>query len=339
MKGPPAQLYTYGNVHLGFWTDWSRGKIYGATLTVSRRNGGLLTAFLALFVTVVGVRFWRIGCFLIHRCFSSERERDALCHQRQAILRNAADSTSGLWALLHACRAWKRSGIAPYRRFLPSALFAVLTSMAFFVATVFSSEITNSMGREVLLRGSNCGSLIKNASGDNLTVIGPYVSQRTALSLTYAQQCYNHNVNPQDCSNFYKPRLRWTVDRNTTCPFPGGNDICLSSSSNLRLDTGYIDSDSDLGMNSPPGAKFLYRSVVDCAPLKTEGYTRNTTYEQVSPYEGYAEQKLNRTVMQYLYGLVSDMQNFTYQYAVDELMGPLFHNGVEASASADYTLE
>ena len=136
MDSPPAQLYTDDSVYLGVWTNWSRGRIRGATLTLSRRNGGLLTAFLALFVTLVGARFWRIGCFFIHRYFASEHARDALCHQRQAILRNAADSTSSHWDLLRACWAWRQYGLAPYRSLLPSTLFAILTFMAFAVVRI-----------------------------------------------------------------------------------------------------------------------------------------------------------------------------------------------------------
>lgn len=338
MNTPPAQLYSDDDVYLGVWTNWSRGRVRGATLTLSRRNGGLLTAFLALFVTVVGTRFWRIGCFCIHRYYSSDHARDALCHQRQAILRNAANGTSGLWGLLRACWAWKGSGLAPYRRFLPSTIFAILTFMAFAVATIFSSEITTSVGREVLLKGSNCGSLTNDTSIDDYDVIvNPYISQRTALSVAYAQRCYNNYANPRDCSLFYKPRLQWTTDRNATCPFPGEKDICLNNFDNLHLDSGYIDSDRDLGINSPPGTRFLYRSAIRCAPLKTEGYTKNTTY--VPTVKIFAKQDMDRMVMQYFYGEIPDDTNFTYQYAMDELVGPLYHDGIVGSASPDYTLQ
>ena len=338
MDSPPAQLYNDHNVYLGIWTNWSHDRIRGATLTLSRRNGGLLTAFLALFVTVVGTRFWRIGCFFIHRHFSSEHARDALCHQQQAILRNAANSTSGLWALLRACWAWRRNGLAPYRRFLPSAVFAILTFMVFAVATIFSSEVTTSMGQEALLRSSNCGFLMMERSAeDDANIVYPYLSKRTALSMAYAQRCYNNNANSRDCSTFYKPRLQWTADRNATCPFPGGEAICLNSFSSLRLDTGYIDSDRDLGINSPPGTRFLYRSTADCAPLKTEGYTKNTTY--VPPVKSFRKMYVNQRVMQYLYGEVLDHSNFTYQYVMDPIIGPDFHYGVDRSANPDYTLE
>jgi hypothetical protein len=39
------------NIHLGFWINWSQGRIAGATYTVTHRDGGFLIAFLAFFIT------------------------------------------------------------------------------------------------------------------------------------------------------------------------------------------------------------------------------------------------------------------------------------------------
>jgi hypothetical protein len=43
-------------VKLGFWTNWSDGKILGATMTLTRQHGGFLIAFLAIFVGMAGKR-------------------------------------------------------------------------------------------------------------------------------------------------------------------------------------------------------------------------------------------------------------------------------------------
>ena len=50
-----TQPSTY-EVYLGAWTDWSRGRVLGATLTLSRGDGTLLIAFLAFYVAIVGTR-------------------------------------------------------------------------------------------------------------------------------------------------------------------------------------------------------------------------------------------------------------------------------------------
>ena len=47
--------------------SWSRKPILRATITLSQRNGSLLTAFLDIFVTIAGGACWRILTFLIYQ--------------------------------------------------------------------------------------------------------------------------------------------------------------------------------------------------------------------------------------------------------------------------------
>lgn len=65
-----------------------------------RLDGGLLSSFIACFVTFSGTCFWRLACFVLHLRLSSYRPEDGLYHQRQAILRNAASGIGGLLDLL-----------------------------------------------------------------------------------------------------------------------------------------------------------------------------------------------------------------------------------------------
>jgi hypothetical protein len=51
-----AQVVAENNVVLGFWTNWSENSTKGATITLTKTNGGFLTAALAVFVTYVGSR-------------------------------------------------------------------------------------------------------------------------------------------------------------------------------------------------------------------------------------------------------------------------------------------
>lgn len=104
MDHPPALAWADGGhdltlqfkVHLGVWTDWSRGRVLGSTLTLTRTQANLLIAFTASFVVFVGSRFWRIACLVLHQSYSSAQPRDALHHQRQAVLRNSGSSDSGI---------------------------------------------------------------------------------------------------------------------------------------------------------------------------------------------------------------------------------------------------
>jgi len=69
-------------VHVGAWTDWSKGYVLGATLTLTRRDSDLLIAFLALFVALMGTRFWRIVCLFLHFIYSQDSPHDGVHYQR-----------------------------------------------------------------------------------------------------------------------------------------------------------------------------------------------------------------------------------------------------------------
>src|SRR5687768_904252 len=125
-------------VYVGFWTNWAQGPVYGLTLTMGGFYAKILIGFIAFFVTwgrlsfplrrhhealgtaqsrhptldllmahcTVGTRLWRILCFTLHFSLSSEKPRDALHHQRQAIIRNAADAETGILSNLVLMCAW-----------------------------------------------------------------------------------------------------------------------------------------------------------------------------------------------------------------------------------------
>lgn len=321
-------------------------------LSLTRRDGGLLTAFLALFVTIAGTSFWRIACFTLHYILSSPTPRDGIYHQRQAILRNAANGTAGLWSLVQLNWAWRNHTVIQLcRRILPLTTLTVVILAAFAVASVFSSQVTTSMGNDALLLGSNCG--INNLTGTDaryyMATFLPYMVQRLISSATYAQECYyQRSATTQNCPTFVQRSLPWTTTRDVGCPFPGGDKICRSNSTNLRIDSGYINSHINLGINAPQEDRFLFRTVIECAPLKTEGYSENVTLN-------LPENSTNsRQVMQYKYGGLfhgAEGQSFnnsvTYQYSADPVLGlggyygtPSFpYHGIPFSANNDYTVQ
>ncbi|TGJ84886.1 hypothetical protein E0Z10_g3891 [Xylaria hypoxylon] len=190
-------------VHLGIWTNWSRGPVFGATLTVDRRQGSLLISFTAFFVTVVASRFWRIICLILHRKLSSAENRDALHHQRQAIFRNSSSSGSGLWSLMQISWAW------------PSG---------------FSSSISTAIGNEVLIDGTNCG-YIDIPSLDVLDVqrvLEPWQSKITNNAAGYAQQVYSPNrTGVFGNTVFVKKRLNTISNSEAPCPFKDNDQSIL----------------------------------------------------------------------------------------------------------------
>jgi hypothetical protein len=159
------------NVYLGVWTNWSNGKVLGATLTTTRRDGNLLIALTGFLVPFVASRFWSIFCLVAHQYFSTSDSRDALHHQRQVILRNSSSPDSGLVSLFRLLWAWRSSRLSEktkkyYSRLLPVILFAICCISAFTVAGAFSSQISSSPGEEVLV-GSNLPLLVLYPSSRN----------------------------------------------------------------------------------------------------------------------------------------------------------------------------
>ncbi|KAH8894585.1 hypothetical protein GQ53DRAFT_820955 [Thozetella sp. PMI_491] len=300
-------------VHLGTWTNWSRGRIFGATLTLTQSDASLLIAFTAFFVTLVAARLWRIVCLAIHRLFTTPHPRDGLHHQRQAILRNSASALAAVSSLGLLFWAWRGIAKGRFARVFPTLAFATLFSVAFAVATGFSSRISTAVGSEVLVDGSNCGLVIGVPAAGNISTNAILDKQAEEILNTlenYAQQCYAANGSGLlSCSTFIVQRLPSSIDTNASCPFDAG--ICRSNSSNLLLDTGYLDSNDHFGVNYPPEKRILYRSVMHCAPLVTDGYTSNFTTVR----QNYTRYNYGPTVQ----GTLNNLTQLNYTYQIEDL--------------------
>lgn len=261
------------NVYVGVWTNWSRGQVLGATVTTTKEYGSLLIAFTAFFIAFVSSRFWRILCLILHRSYSTQEKRDAIYHQRQIVLRNASSPESGLVAFIRLLLAWRKTALKSQARLMPLLLLSVLSLSAFTVAGGFSSAISTSIGDEVLLKPSQC-SLIPPYEDINInSAVRALYAERLNNAVNYAQQCYNTSSSGAlDCGRFRTSHLPTTrANKSADCPFQ--NDICRTQEDNLRLDTGYIDSNGQLGLNTPTDQRFAWRYVLHCAPLRTSNYT------------------------------------------------------------------
>ncbi|KAK9773829.1 putative Carboxylic ester hydrolase [Seiridium cardinale] len=68
MDSPTTQSRSAASSQYGVrtevWINWSRGRVLGATLTVSNSNGALAIDFTAFFISLVASRFWRIVCLV-----------------------------------------------------------------------------------------------------------------------------------------------------------------------------------------------------------------------------------------------------------------------------------
>lgn len=259
-------------VYLGIWTNWSRGYILGGTLTLKRDQGDLLIAFIAFFIAFVATRFWRTICFALHRTYSKSEAEDAVYHQRQAILRNSAGAEDGLRLLLQLLWSWRQH---PRRlRPLPATLIAIFCISTFTIAGGFSSRISTAVGDEVLIKSSNCGYLTSDYWGDNPDYVS-FQAEKIENAANYAQQCYrNSSSGILNCGRFITQRIHSKMDKEAPCPFD--DSICRNTSANILLDTGLMDSQDDLGLNTPANGRIRARSTLHCAPLVTDGFKTRT---------------------------------------------------------------
>ncbi|KAI0419812.1 hypothetical protein F5X98DRAFT_384082 [Xylaria grammica] len=255
------------------WTNWSLGPVIGLTITTTSKWGNFIVAFMAVFVAFVASRFWKILCIVIHRAFSTTEPRDTLHHQRQVILRNASSPGSGLSGFLSLLLAWRGTSVRRHLRLWPLIILASACLLVFMLSGSIFSSISTISGNDVLRNCFGNGRstwALENTYGH----MSDHPLELLDHSSAYATSCYNITDNP-----YYEPCTHFAVrllptnesDIHAKCPFQ--DEICANTNSNLRLDTGYIDSNDHIGLNAPASERFAWRYVLHCAPLKTKGYT------------------------------------------------------------------
>lgn len=320
-------------VYLGVWTNWSKGKIAGATLTLTHRDGALLTAFLAIFITFAGTSFWQLASFVLHQSLSSDDLKDGLYHQIQAVLRNSGNG-SCIIRLLRILWVWRRKANRPFRRVSPIIVATALSSVIFAVASIFSARISSEMGNEALISGPSCGWLYEGDPNvvqyDTYTTIAePWISRQANSYANYVQTCYNNVSETEGCSLFIKRQLPSTIDRNATCPFQA-EDVCRHKYRNIKLDTGTLYVDSDLGLNVPSDLRYTLRISTHCAPLATERYRQNYNFSTETAYTRYFYGRQNNNDNQ--------PTNKTYTYESQILSDAVIQSENFHAGMADYRL-
>ncbi|KAI1340968.1 hypothetical protein F5Y15DRAFT_422835 [Xylariaceae sp. FL0016] len=276
----------------------------GRTLTLGKEQSDLLIAFTGFFIA-----------------FS------AGYHQLQATLRNSSSPDDGLRLLSLLLWTWRKS--PQWFRPLPTIIVAAFCTIGFTVAGGFSSRVSTAMGREALVDSMNCGYPMGTIGANNeaeYAYLSTTASSVDAAS-NYAEQCYSDDrASLSDCSLFVTKRLtdNSTINKQAPCPFH--DSLCRTTSKNIRLDTGFLDSHSHLGLNARQEDRIIWRNVLHCAPLVTEGYTSHARTAQG-----------NST--RYHYGVT--YHNFTpidYVYEVPDVEAQ-YRNYVKSSVSGYYNLD
>ncbi|KAK8122765.1 hypothetical protein PG984_011435 [Apiospora sp. TS-2023a] len=159
----------------------------------------------------------------------------------------------------------------------------------------FSSQL--STAGEVLLKGDDCEAATSVLTG-NMTTVNrniPYWATFNNNIANYAQQCYaGQGSGLLQCAKFVTGAIQTpTMDYDAPCPFKSG----------------HMNSNTIFGQNAPKDETFTMRYVLQCAPLTTEGRSRNTTV-------------YNRTYVAYNYGpqtFGGRNETLNYTYMVPDL--------------------
>lgn len=286
---------------VGVWQNYSKGFIFGSTITLKESQGDILQNVLALLVQSAGQSFWTIISYIIHQARNNRPPDHPIFYQQQGILRNSGSALTAALRLGQLSFNWRgRPGMSTTHSRFKSTLYyifiALMVSVGFSLASVFSSQVTKFASHEVLLRPHNCGfsatrnyTIVKNAKRALLT---------DAWAAMYANTCYKDDSNPL-CGTYVVQKIE-SVDEKETCPFSEG--ICVETA--WSRDTGFQDTATVLGVNAKPSDRLLFRKKATCAPLKLGKYTTKFSkrFQEGGPHSAF----VNETVQQYYLGKRGD---------------------------------
>lgn len=260
------------SIYTGPWVNWSHGLVLGSTITLSTRNGAILTSFIATFVTIIGAQLWKILCFSFHQSRASQEPRDGLYHQHQNVFRNSSTPGGAAWSFMLQIWHWWGRARHSLIRSLPWALFSILYIIIFAVLSVFgSSEVAKAAGQDRLIQGSQCGYWRSNGSATGQGSFEAKVTIDSKRAATYARDCYDGSADALKCNIYATPHIGWEGGE-ADCPFK--DEICYGNNT-YTMDTGLVDSYDDLGINTPQKERLKYRRVTTCSVLGEQGYVAN----------------------------------------------------------------
>lgn len=305
-------------IYTGVWVNWSQGSIYGWTLTLPSTKGQFLVAFLAVFVTITGARLWIVLSFLIHQLRAASTLGDGRHQQVQVILRNSSSPLGASWELISLGWSWRKVKASSYWSLVLLALLGLLHASCWAVASIFSSQITNTVGNEALIRSPDCGYYIADKNAEEKDQISFTISRTinsTTDATSYARLCYGQSGEKSVCNRYTVPQVPWTANTRDTCPFDLGFCRLNGSAAAFKMDTGVLNSQSVFGFNTPPSHEIGYRKVTTCAPLRIpEGFSQVVNKTNLNNASRKSE------VLQFYLGS-SSQGNSTFNYNLDAAYG------------------
>lgn len=255
-------------VQTGFWIDYSKGPLFGATLTCNTQRGSLLLTTATVIVSITQTAAWTLVAFWMHQYLVSTSSHDEFDAQRTVILRNSG-ALSSIYSLYTLGKTWHKHAPNAWWRALSTMMFPLVIVSAFAIAGIWVASITlNPLISHALVQPGRCGSLRTDSNAGRTVHLQQtlyYLNNNVTLSArTYVQDCYAHQSWSQpQCASFAVPAIRY---ENGSGRCPAGPNRCGVSDDHIVTYTAKLDSHYDMGVNAKVEDRLEYGYNLTCAP-------------------------------------------------------------------------
>ena len=290
-------MSTGTKAYIGTWHNYNNGEW---TLTLRQREGGILSAALVIFVGFAATQGWNIVKFALHQARLGPTQ-DGLHQQLQAMLRNSTTHAQAAWYAVRIPAGWRRQNgfSSALARASPILIASLVSILAWAAVQVSLSRIWTDAGNEFLVDSELCNWVDTSEDFESVADAEPfgiYIARTIEAASAYVSLCYENSgtgaVDENSCQRLPRSRINWTMS-DASCPF-ADSSLCISTNSTpVMLDTGYLSSSADFGVNTRREESILYRMRTTCSPVSTK--------YQGSPAEG---------LTYFYYGT----EGFTYAY-------------------------
>ncbi|KAK4454191.1 hypothetical protein QBC34DRAFT_375364 [Podospora aff. communis PSN243] len=262
------------NVYIGTWLNHSNNVL---TLTLRDKEAAILAAALVIFVGFVANHAWNILKFVLHQLRTTRVAENELHQQQQIVLRNSANHVHAFLLMTRLAFGWgitKRrvSRMAAFEGSIFLMILTLLGSLGWAAVQVSLAVVWTAAGDQFLVVPSHCGWIPRynNVSTPEAQTYYDVIKGGMDMANTYQLQCYRQrNESSSDnkrCGSFPVPHIDW-VGTDADCPF-GNKNLCVATNSTpFRMDTGYINSQTHLGINTGYQDSIDYRYIATCSPL------------------------------------------------------------------------
>lgn len=297
------------SVYEGVWYNHAAQRL---VLTLRPAAAGFLEAALVTFVHLVAAATWPIWRYLLYTIRQNTRSTQDVFHaQRQVALRNSNSAAGAAGQMLKMMFAWRSYKVRAFVRTFVYLAICIAIFLLFTVCGLYAPYIYTRTAPDVLLAESPfCGwpstpGGATNESLDMFVLNEANLIDGMRAADSYVQQCYGTNGTEAaaKCTAYPNQSLNFTT-ADGQCPFGSNGEVCVTVNSTvITIDTGYLDSSRDFGVNTLHEDTIQYRRLSTCSPIHTAGFVKiiNTTEipalaQEYLPVSCFTSNELRRTM-------------------------------------------